>query len=131
MFSAGTSLKPLSGLEQLVMDMLWERTSATAEEVRHALSTRHPMKESTTRTILKRLEEKGYVCHTVEERVNVYMGVEAPQNVAVRAVRQILDRFCGGSVEQLLVGMVNGDVIGERELQCLAERIARRNREEA
>jgi predicted transcriptional regulator len=131
MFSGGTSLKPLSSLEHLVMDMLWERTSATAEEVRQALSVRHPMKESTTRTILKRLEEKGYVCHTVEQRVNVYTGVEGPQNVAMRAVRQILDRFCGGSVEQLLVGMVNGDVIGERELQSLAERIARRKREEA
>ena len=123
--------KALSELEHLVMDVLWDRAPATAEEVRIALAARHPMKESTTRTILKRLEEKGYVRHTVEERVNVYMGVEAPQNVAVRAVRQILDRFCGGSVEQLLIGMVNGDVVGERELQRLADRIARRKQEEA
>jgi predicted transcriptional regulator len=123
--------KSLSALEHLVMDVLWERAPATAEQVRTALAARHPMKESTTRTILKRLEEKGYVRHTISERVNVYIGVEAPQNVAVRAVRQILDRFCGGSVEQLLLGMVNGDVVGERELQRLADRIARRKQEEA
>ena len=121
-----SSRKSLSGLEHLVMEVVWERKSATAEDVRVALADRHPMKESTARTILKRLEEKGYVSRRVEGRTNVYSGIDAPQNVAARAVRQIIERFCGGSVEQLLVGMVNNDVVGERELQRLAQRIARR-----
>jgi BlaI family penicillinase repressor len=89
------------------------------------LEKRHPMKESTARTMLKRLEEKGYVRHRVEGRTNVYSGLEPPQQVAARAVRQIIDRFCGGSVEQLLVGMVANDVVDERELERLAQRIAR------
>ncbi len=108
------------------MEVIWRRRAATAEEVRGELAERHPMKESTARTILKRLEEKGYVGHRVEGRTNVYRGIEGPQNVAARAVRQIIERFCGGSVEQLLVGMVNDDVVGERELERLAQRIARR-----
>ena len=108
------------------MEVVWRRRAATAEEVREELAERHPMKESTARTILKRLEEKGYVRHRVEGRTNVYSGIEAPQNVAAKAVRQIIERFCGGSVEQLLVGMVNDDVVDERELQRLAQRIARR-----
>lgn len=103
--------------------------SATAEDVRGQLTERHPMKESTVRTVLKRLEEKGYIHHRVDGRTNVYSGVEAPQNVAARAVRQIIDRFCEGSVEQLLVGMVADDVVDERELQRLAQRIARRRKE--
>ena len=123
--------KPLSELEHLVMGVVWERGSATAEDVREALAERHPMKESTVRTILKRVEEKGYVRHRVEGRTNVYAGIDAPQNVAAKAVRQIIERFCGGSVEQLLVGMVNDDVVDERELQRLAQRIARRKREES
>ena len=117
--------KPLSELEHLVMEVVWSRPSCTSEEVRVALAGRHPMKESTARTMLKRLEEKGYVRHRVEGRTNVYSGAEAPQSVAVRAVRQIIDRFCGGSVEQLLVGMVANDVVGEHELERLAQRIAR------
>ena len=112
------------------MDVVWRRKSATAEDVRVALAERHPMKESTARTILKRLEQKGYITHRVDGRTNVYSGVEAPQSVAARAVRQIIDRFCGGSVEQLLVGMVADDVVDERELQRLAQRIARRKKEE-
>jgi BlaI family transcriptional regulator, penicillinase repressor len=62
----------------------------------------------------------------VDGRSNVYSGLDAPQNVAAKAVRQIIERLCGGSVEQLLVGMVNNDVVDEKELQRLAQRIARR-----
>ena len=123
--------KPLSSLEHLVMEIVWERGSATGEDVRSDLAERHPMKESTARTMLKRLEEKGYVRHRVDGRTNIYTPTVARENVAARAVRQILERFCGGSVEALLVGMVDNDVVDERELQRLAQRIARRkNREE-
>jgi len=122
--------KPLSALEHLVMEVVWERGFVTGEDVRAALAARHPMKESTARTILKRLEEKNYVRHRVDGRTNVYSGVVAPENVAARAVRQIIERFCGGSVEALLLGMVDNDVVDERELQRLAQRIARRKSSE-
>jgi predicted transcriptional regulator len=122
---AKTPRKPLSELEHLVMDVIWKRTSATAEDIREALAARHPVKDSTARTILTRLEEKGYLAHRVEGRTNIYRGLTAPQNVAVRAVRQIIDRFCGGSIEQLLVGMVDDQVLDEQELQRLAKKIAR------
>ncbi len=111
------------------MNVIWERTSATAEGVREALAAQHPMKDSTARTILKRLEDKGYVKRKVEGRFNVYTGKEAPQNVAARSVRQIIERFCGGSVEQLLTGMVDNEVLDEQELQRLAQKIARRKRD--
>ena len=120
--------KRLSELEHLVMSVVWERGSVTAEAVREALAARHPMKESTVRTILSRLEEKGYVSHRVEGRSNVYRGLEESQSVAASAVRQIIDRFCGGSVERLLVGMVNHDVVDEAELRRLADSIAQRKK---
>jgi predicted transcriptional regulator len=128
MFSAKKPRKPLSELEHLVMEAVWQRDSVTAEDVRAAVAERHPMKESTVRTVLSRLEEKGYVKHRVDGRTNVYSSQDAPHNVAAGAVRQIIERFCGGSVEQLLIGMVNNDVVDEKELQRLAQRIARRKR---
>jgi BlaI family penicillinase repressor len=127
MFSANKPRKPLSELEHLVMEVVWRLGSATAEAVRLALAEQHPMKESTVRTMLSRLEDKGYVGHKVEGRTNIYSGLDAPANVAAKAVRQIIQRFCGGSVEQLLVGMVNNDVVDEKELQRLAHRIAQRS----
>jgi len=126
MFGAKRPRKPLSELEHLVMDVLWKRSQSTAEDVREALAERHPMKDSTARTILKRLEEKGYVKRHVEGRTNVYRVSEPPRNLAVTAVQQIIDRLCGGSVEQLIVGMVDRELLDERELRRLAEKLARR-----
>jgi predicted transcriptional regulator len=131
MFSEQKDQPRLSELEHHVMRVLWRRPRMTAEEVRQELAALHPMKESTGRTILKRLEEKGYVRREIADRVFVYSSVEEPQHVAGRAVRQILDRFCGGSVERLLLGMVNAEVIGEQDLERLARKIARRKQEES
>jgi BlaI family transcriptional regulator, penicillinase repressor len=55
-----------------------------------------------------------------------YSDVDKPQNVAARAVRQIIDRFCGGSLEQLLVGMVDNEVVDPAELRDLARKLADR-----
>lgn len=121
--------RALSELEHLVMDELWKRSQSTAEDVREVLAGRHPMKDSTARTILKRLEEKGYVKRHVEGRTNVYRVSEPPGNLAVTAVKQIIDRLCGGSVEQLIVGMVDREILDERELRRLADlaqKLARR-----
>jgi len=119
-----SSRKNLSELQHRMMQVLWEHGPATAEQVRGALGFRNPLKDSTVRTILRRLEEKGYVRHRVEGRTYIYSGVEAPRNLAVRAVCQIIDRFCGGSVEQLLVGMVENEVLDGGELRDLARKIA-------
>ncbi len=105
------------------MELLWSRGPATADDIRAGLLPARDLKDSTVRTILRRLEEKGYVNHRVEGRTYVYRGLEAPQSLAARAVRQIIDRFCGGSVEQLLVGMVENDVVDRRELERLARKL--------
>ena len=118
--------KSLSNLEHLVMDVLWARGPATSEDIRTTLAKRHYMKESTARTILSRLEDKGYVRHRVDGRTNVYVGIQQPANIAAKAVRQIIDRLCDGSVEQLLVGMVDNEVIDRRDLANLARKIAKR-----
>jgi len=130
MFRANRPRKPLSPLELLVMDAVWSQPGLSADALCQALAGRHPMKESTARTVLKRLEEKGYVRHTVHGRTNHYRGCEQPENLAAKTVRQIIDRWCGGSVERLLVGLVDNEVVGRDELRDLARKIARRKAEE-
>lgn len=119
-------IKGLGQLEQAVLETLWKSGVSTAEECREALLATHPMKDSTVRTVLRRLEEKGYLTHEVRGRTYVYRPSEERQNVAARAAKQLVDRFCGGSVEQLLVGMVESDVLDPEELERLARRIAQR-----
>ena len=129
MFRATRPRKPLSPLELLVMDAVWEQPGMSADALCQALASRHPMKESTARTVLKRLEEKGYVRHSVQGRTNLYRGCEEPEHLAAKTVRQIVDRWCGGSVERLLVGLVENEVVSRGELRDLAQKIARRKAE--
>lgn len=112
----------LGELEREILTVVWRLGTATADGVREELGK--PLKDSTVRTVLRRLEEKGYLAHTVEERTFVYQPAESRQRVAGRAVKRIVDWFCDGSVEALLVGMVDSKVLGRAELKRLAERIA-------
>jgi BlaI family penicillinase repressor len=112
----------LGELERSIMRLVWQHGELNAEQVRQQLD--RPLKESTIRTVLRRLEEKGYLTHTVADRTFLYRPVEAQQIVAGRAVRRIIDWFCDGSVESLLVGMVDSKVLDREELKRLASRIA-------
>ncbi len=98
---------------------------------REGLARQRPLKDSTIRTILRKLEEKGYVTHEVDGRTFVYRAVDTKRNVAVHAAQQLIDRFCGGSVEELLVGLVDNQLLQPKQLQRLAEKIASRKEEKA
>ena len=112
----------LGQLERDILSIVWRMGNVTAEQVREELD--RPLKDSTIRTVLRRLEEKGYLAHALDNRTFVYSPAESRQRVAGRAVKRIVDWFCEGSVEALLVGMVDSKVLGRDELQRLAERIA-------
>lgn len=120
---------PLSGLEQEVMDVVWSGGKVTAADVQAALAPKRALRDSTVRTVLTRLEEKGYLRHEVEGRAFVYSSVERPRRLAVRAVKQIIDRFCHGSVESLLTGMVDDEVVDPKELQRIIDRLAAKRKE--
>jgi len=112
----------LGELERSILSVVWRKTQITAEQVREDLG--RPLKDSTIRTVLRRLEEKGYLEHSLENRTFLYRPAESRNRVAGRAVKRIVDWFCEGSVEALLVGMVDSKVLDGAELQRLAERIA-------
>jgi predicted transcriptional regulator len=120
--------KPLSELEHLVMEYLWTNGPATAEQIRQGLESTHSMKDATARTILRRLEEKGYAQHREEGRTYIYSGLEEAENVAMRAIRQIIDRFWGGSAEALVTGMVEQEVIDPNELRELARKLGKKGK---
>jgi predicted transcriptional regulator len=115
--------RPLTELQQAILDFIWANGPSTAEQVREAVRPRHPLKDSSVRTLLRRLESRGYVTHRVEGKVFVYRAQVQPRRVAARAVRQIIDRFCSGSVEQFLVGMVDEKVLSIDEIQRLARKV--------
>ena len=113
----------LGHLEREVLNLLWQHGPSTADAVQKLLG--RPLKESTVRTVLRRLEAKGHLTHTLDNRTFIYRTAEARGKAAARAVKRIVDRFCNGSVEEVLVGLVDAQIVDRRELQRLADKIAK------
>jgi predicted transcriptional regulator len=117
------SARSLTDLQQALLDAIWSNGSSTAEQLREALRPKHPLKDSSVRTLLRRLEARGYVTHDVQGKVFVYRACAPSQAVAAGAVRQIIERFWSGSVEQFVLGMVDEKVVSAKELQRLAKKV--------
>jgi len=117
------SLPELGDLERDVMQLVWAHAPITAEIVREKLARR--LKESTVRTVLRRLEDKGYVEHVVDGRTYVYHAAQPRGRVAAKAVQRIVDWFCNGSIEEVLVGMVDSAMLDQRQLRMLADKVAK------
>ena len=116
-------LPGLGDLEREVVQLVWANKSISAETVRERL--KRPLKESTVRTVLRRLEEKGYITHTTAGRTYLYDAAESRGRIAARAVRRIVNMICNGSVDEVLVGMVDSKMIDEQQLRKLSEELKR------
>jgi predicted transcriptional regulator len=115
--------RPLTDLQQAILNFIWSKGSATAEEVREALLPKHALKDPSVRTLLRRLEARGYLTHKIAGKVFVYRARVQQRSVAARAVQQIINRFCGGSVDQFLLGMVDEKVLSAEEIHKLSKKI--------
>ncbi len=112
---------PLTELESEVMQVVWDSGPCPVEAVYEVVSKTRDLKETSVRTILRRLEQKGYLRHEEQGRAYVYRAAEPARSLAARAVRQIIDRFCKGSLEDLVSGMVEGKMLSRREIDRLEE----------
>jgi len=123
MTKSNTKTHSLTELQQAILNFLWSAGSGTAEQVREALLPKHPLKDSSVRTLLRRLEARGYLNHRLEGKIFVYEAAMAPRSIAARAVAHIIQRFCSGSEEQFLIGMVDEKVLSMDEIRRLAKKI--------
>lgn len=114
----------MTELQQAILDRLWSHGPATAEQIREALLPVHRLKDSSVRTLLRRLETRAYVSHRLEGKTFLYEAKMAPKRVAAHSVRHIIDRFWSGSVEQFLTGMVDENILTRAEIARLARKIA-------
>ncbi len=112
---------PLTELENEVMQVVWNKGPCPVEAVHQVVSRKRNLKETSVRTILRRLEQKGYLQHEEKGRAYVYRAAETARSLAARAVRQIIDRLCKGSVEDLVSGMVEAKVLSKGEMERLEE----------
>jgi BlaI family transcriptional regulator, penicillinase repressor len=117
---------PLGDLEHELLTILWKHGEMTATAVRKHVARK--LKDPTIRTVLRRLEEKGYVTHSVVSGTFIYRARESAEATAATAVQGIVERFCGGSLERVLLALVDTGFADANELAVLAGRLKRRVR---
>jgi BlaI family penicillinase repressor len=120
---SNTSNRSLTELQQAILDFIWSGGPATADQVREALLPKHPLKDSSVRTLLRRLEAQGYLRHRLQGKSFLYEAALPSRSVAARVVQQVIDRFCSGSAEQFLVGMVDEKVLSVGQIERLARKV--------
>jgi len=117
---------PLGDLEHELLNILWKHGEMTATAVRKHVVRK--LKDPTIRTVLRRLEEKGYVKHSVVSGTFIYRARESAEATAASAVRSIVDRFCGGSLERVLQALVETGLADADQLATFTGRLKRKAR---
>lgn len=105
-----------------VMAVLWKMESGTVGEVRERLPVN--LAYTTVLTILRNLEAKGYLSHSVEGRAHRFAPLVAQRTAQRSALHRMLAGFFGGSPEALLARLVDDHGLDAAELRVMAERIA-------
>lgn len=114
----------LTDAELRLMEVVWDKGSATVSDVVEALPDRVNLAYSTVLTTLRILEQKGYLKHRKEGRAFIYQPVVGRDQAREKAVTHLVRRFFEGSPGLLMLNLVEGRKIGRDELEELKRRIA-------
>ena len=113
----------LTDAELRLMDVVWKKGKATVSEVVEGVTGETPLAYSTVLTTLRILENKGYLQHTKEGRAFVYQAAIEQSTARESAISHLLRRFFEDSPELLMLNLLQGRKISEKELARLRKRI--------
>jgi BlaI family penicillinase repressor len=118
---ARPTMDSLTPRESQIMECLWQAATATADQIREQLAD--GPHDSSVRTLLRILEDKGYVRHSIVGRTYVYAPVVARASVQSQAASSLLKRLFRGSAANLVLRLLEDDEISPDELNRLAEQV--------
>lgn len=102
-----SELAALSPAQQEIMEIVWEHGELSAKDVRQILSGDRELARNTVRTLLERMEEKGWLTHREEGRTYLYSAAQPRQTSIGQKVVEVLDNVCGGSPEELMTALLD------------------------
>ena len=113
----------LTDAEARVMAVLWQLETATVGGVVAALAPERTVSYSTVQTILRILEDKGYVAHDKIARAFIYRPVVDARQARRRALRHLATRLFNGSPSLLVMNVLHDEEMDPEELQRLKKLI--------
>ena len=117
----------LTEAEQRLMDILWSLESGTVSEIAEALPKNLDLAYNTVLTIMRILEDKGYVRHTKAKdgRAFIYRPIVSREQASRSALHHLLGRFFGNSAEALVLSMIEDETLTEKERKRIRKLLKR------
>jgi predicted transcriptional regulator len=112
-------LRAMSPAETEILRLVWQLGEATVQQVRDALPANRKVAYKTVQTLLRRLEDKGYLTHKTEGKAYVFCPAIKRETVVRRTVLDFLDRLFGGDPRPLMQFLAEDGKIGEDDVEEL------------
>ena len=119
---------PLTPLELEIMKVLWETGSANVQTVQAKIENRE-LAYTTVQTMLNVLHRKGKVKRQLKDRAYLYRPVLSRRKAVSQAVGDMLERFFGGSADDLVLNLVETRQLTPERLAQI-QKLLEENREE-
>src|SRR5580700_6879099 len=113
----------LTGQELEIMKVVWKLESATVRQVYEILLKKRQIAYTTVMTMLKILEQKGFLKKRQEDRAYVYTPAQPQKQVVGGMVRDFVNRVFNGSAEPLLLHLVEDQHLTEKDLEEIKKTI--------
>jgi predicted transcriptional regulator len=114
----------LTPQELAIMKVIWGRDKATVRDVYEAIRDKRPIAYTTVMTMMRILEDKGYLKKTLVDRAHVYKPAQRRQQVIGAMVRDFLDRVFDGASDSLLVHLAKDNKLTEKQRRIVKQLIA-------
>lgn len=111
----------LTEAELRLMDVLWDKGSATVQQVLDALSQKPALAYNSVLTTIRVLENKGYVEHVKDGRAHIYKPVMAREEATRSEIRHLVSRFFANSHELLVLNILEDRGLEAKELKRLRQ----------
>jgi BlaI family penicillinase repressor len=116
----------LTEQELEIMKIVWAREVATVRDVYEELLERRKIAYTTVMTMMKILEQKKYLLKTQEDRAYIYRPAKPKNQVIKGMVREFVNRVFNGSVEPLLVHLIEDRRLSQKDLEEITHMIRRK-----
>ena len=112
-------MKAMSPAETEILRLVWKVEQATVQQVCDSLPKKRNIGYATVQTLLRRLEEKGYLRHKVKGKAHVFYPAVDKKRVIKRSVKDFLDRLFGGDPIPLIHYLAEHGEIDAKDIDRL------------
>ncbi len=116
---------PLSRAQREVMEIIWDQGEVSVQDVTFHLNKIRPVARNTVRTLMERMESKGWLCHRSEGRSYVYWATVPREESLGQRVLEMVEKACGGNPEKLMMALLDYRGLSDEEVQRITKMLNR------